>query len=75
MSGSVRSVGSVGSVASLPYEGRDRGWGFRPISNPHNHVSTLPLRNPHPGPPLKGEGAKKPLASLKEGVPAHSISP
>jgi hypothetical protein len=34
--------------------------GFRPISNPHNHVSTLHLQNPHPGPPLKGEGGKEP---------------
>ncbi|SHF01969.1 hypothetical protein SAMN02745223_01589 [Devosia limi DSM 17137] len=39
---------ALGSTASLPLEGRDRGWGS--VSGAQN--------DPHPGPPLKGEGTK-----------------
>jgi len=46
---------SGGSVASLPLEGRDRGWGS--VSGSQNH--------PLPSPPLKGEGAQEPQALIE----------
>ena len=43
-----------GAIASLPLEGRDRGWGS----------VTGPLNYPLPGPPLKGEGAQEPMCEV-----------
>ena len=44
-----------GPVASLPLEGRDRGWGS--FSDPQYH--------PLPSPPRKGEGAQEPKALIQ----------
>src|SRR5690606_13065963 len=43
---------ALGSISSLPLQGRDRGRGS--ITDPQN--------DPHPFPPLKGEGAMEPKA-------------
>ena len=51
----IRQLQIGGFFASLPLEGRDRGWGS--VSGSLNH--------PLPNPPLKGEGAQEPLAPIQ----------